>query len=141
VDAHAGVGTFALAFAERAGRVLAFDTSHAAVSSGRWSASSLHMNNVDFRVGRAEALLSRLPAGERPDAIIFDPPRSGCHPALLEEVARRRIARIVYVSCDPSTLARDIRALSSTYTLTSARVIDMFPQTFHLETVAVLDVK
>jgi 23S rRNA (uracil1939-C5)-methyltransferase len=76
---------------------------------------------------------------QKPDLILLDPPRSGCHPDLLGEIARRHIPRIVYVSCDPSTLARDIKALAGTYRLSAARVVDMFPQTFHLETVAVLD--
>jgi len=84
-------------------------------------------------------LLPRLSPNEQPSAIILDPPRAGCHPSLLAEIARRKIPRLVYVSCDPSTLARDIKILASSYKLTSARVVDMFPQTYHIETVAVLD--
>jgi 23S rRNA (uracil1939-C5)-methyltransferase len=139
VDAHAGVGTFALALAGRAGRVVGFEPSHAAVASGRWSAAALHSTNVDFREGRAELLMTKLATAERPEAVIFDPPRAGCHPGLLAEVMKRQVPRIVYVSCDPSTLARDLKILSAEYRLTSARVVDMFPQTFHMECVVVLE--
>ena len=71
--------------------------------------------------------------------MLLDPPRSGCHPALLTEITRRKVPRIIYVSCDPSTLARDIKALAANYRLVSARAIDLFPQTFHIEAVAVLE--
>lgn len=139
VDAHAGVGTFAFAFAERAAKVIGFETDGGAVASGHWTVAANNLTNVSFQLGRAEDLLPNLPASEQPDIVVLDPPRAGCHPRLLTEVARRRVPRIIYVSCDPSTLARDIKALSSNYKLISARMIDMFPQTFHLETVAVLD--
>ena len=62
----------------------------------------------------------------------------GCHPDLLKEISTRKIEQIIYVSCDPSTLARDIKLLSDSYSLTSARLVDMFPQTYHIETVAVM---
>ena len=139
VDAHAGVGTFALAFAGRADRVIGFEMDGSAVASAQWTAASAGVTNLEFRRGRAEDLLARLPDTHRPDVVMLDPPRSGCHPRLLAEIARRQAPRIIYVSCDPSTLARDVKLLSQDYRLTSARVIDMFPQTFHLETVAVLD--
>lgn len=139
VDAHAGVGTFALAASGRANRVLAFETNGSAAASGRWTAAMSGVSNVEFRQGKAEALLSRLHKDEQPDLILLDPPRNGCHPQLLDEILRRQIAKIIYVSCDPSTLARDLKALLRGYTLTSVRVVDMFPQTYHLETVAVLD--
>jgi 23S rRNA (uracil1939-C5)-methyltransferase len=138
VDAHAGVGTFALALAERSGRVHAFETSTSAIASGRWTAQVHGIKNVTFTHGKAEQLLARVPFAEKLDAIVLDPPRAGCHPDLLAEIVRRRITLVVYVSCDPSTLARDIKALSPAYTLESARVVDMFPQTFHIETVCML---
>jgi 23S rRNA (uracil1939-C5)-methyltransferase len=94
---------------------------------------------VESRKGRAEELLPRLGPNEKPSAIILDPPRAGCHPSLLAEIARRQVPRLVYVSCDPSTLARDIKLLAGSYGLSSARVVDMFPQTYHIETVAVLE--
>ncbi|MEO8288005.1 MAG: class I SAM-dependent RNA methyltransferase [Chloroflexota bacterium] len=138
VDAHAGVGTFALAFAKRAKRIIGFEMDSGAVSSARWTAHAHNAENIEFRQGKAEALIRTLSEAETPDAVILDPPRAGCHPNLLNEIARRKVPQIIYVSCDPSTLARDIKLLAPNYTLTSARMIDMFPQTYHLETVAVL---
>lgn len=141
VDAYAGVGTFALAFAGRAKRVIGFEIEGNAVHSARWTAHGNNIGNADFRQGKAEALMRTLSANETPDLVILDPPRAGCHPNLLAELIKRRIPRLIYVSCDPSTLARDIKALAGAYSLTSARMVDMFPQTYHLETVAVLDVQ
>jgi 23S rRNA (uracil1939-C5)-methyltransferase len=139
VDAHSGVGTFALALASRSRRVVGFEMGQSAVASARWTAGVHRIANAEFRQGRAEVLMQRLPTEDVPDVVILDPPRAGCHPQLLAEIMRRKPQRLVYVSCDPSTLARDVKALSNVYALTSGRVIDMFPQTYHLETVAVLD--
>ncbi len=139
VDAHCGVGTFALALAGRATKVEGFETDTSAVASAQWSAQTSDIKNVEFRVGRAEQLLGRLPSTLHPDLVLVDPPRSGCHPDLLREITQRAVERVIYVSCDPSTLARDVKALAGNYDLKSARVIDMFPQTYHIETVAVLD--
>ncbi|HUP27528.1 MAG TPA: class I SAM-dependent RNA methyltransferase [Chloroflexia bacterium] len=141
LDAHAGVGTFAAAFARTAARVIAFEVDSSAVLGARWTARAHQFSNVEFRVGKAEALVTRLRSDEQPDVVVLDPPRSGCHPALLAELARRKVPRIIYVSCDPSTLARDVKLLSNTYELASARALDMFPQTYHIETVARLDLK
>lgn len=141
VDAHAGVGTFGLAIAPRARRVLMFETSNAAIASGRWTALAADVKNVEFQHGKAETLLARLPADEKPDLVVLDPPRTGCHPNLLKEIDARQVPLLIYVSCDPSTLARDIKLLSPSYDVTTARTVDMFPQTFHIETVAVLERK
>lgn len=140
VDAHAGAGTFALQYAGRAAQVVGFETEGNSVESGKWSAHAAGIKNIEYRKGRAEELLPKLDAKEKPDAIILDPPRGGCHPTLLAEIGRRLIPTVVYVSCDPSTLARDVKVLSATHRLKSARVIDMFPQTYHIETIAIFEV-
>ncbi|HEX9989010.1 MAG TPA: hypothetical protein VGE45_11110 [Chloroflexia bacterium] len=141
LDAHAGVGTFALALAARARKVIGFEMDGATVTSATWTAAAHSATNLEFRQGRAEVLAGRLAAQEQPDLVLLDPPRAGCHPDLLSAIISRQVPRVIYVSCDPSTLARDVKFLSSNYQLTSARMIDMFPQTYHLETVAVLDRK
>jgi tRNA/tmRNA/rRNA uracil-C5-methylase (TrmA/RlmC/RlmD family) len=139
LDAHAGVGTFSLVMASTAAQVYAFETDSAAVHSARWNASAHNLGNITVQQGRAEQLLPRLAWSVKLELALLDPPRAGCHPALLAELANREVPRIVYVSCDPSTLARDIRALAPKYRLVSARMFDMFPQTYHIETVAVLE--
>jgi 23S rRNA (uracil1939-C5)-methyltransferase len=141
VDAHAGVGTFALHLAGRADTVIGFETERPAVASAAWTARAAGVENVEYRVGRSEFAFPRMRDDVRPDVIVLDPPRAGCHPQLLAEIARRRVPLVVYVSCDPSTLARDIKLLAgseATYSLESARLFDLFPQTYHIETVAVL---
>ncbi|HET9493581.1 MAG TPA: class I SAM-dependent RNA methyltransferase [Chloroflexia bacterium] len=139
IDAHAGVGTFSIAIAEQAAHVYAFETDSAAVHSARWNASAHNLRTVSVQQGRAEQLLPRLAWSVKLELALLDPPRAGCHPALLTELGKREVPRIIYVSCDPSTLARDIKVLAPKYRLVSARMFDMFPQTYHIETVAVLD--
>jgi len=76
------------------------------------------------------------------DIAVLDPPREGCAPAVLDALSSRRVPRIVYVSCDPSTLARDVKRLTAAgYELVAAQPIDLFPQTFHVETVALLSLR
>ena len=74
------------------------------------------------------------------DVVVVDPPREGCTPPVTDALIQRKIPRIVYVSCDPSTLARDVKRLTAAgYNLREAQPLDIFPQTFHIETVAVLE--
>jgi 23S rRNA (uracil1939-C5)-methyltransferase len=135
VDAYCGVGTFALPIAERAGRVIGIEEAPSAVADARHNARGL--DHVEFLVGRTEALLGSL--GERPDAVVLDPARVGCAPEVLAALAELRPATLVYVSCDPATLARDLaRLVASGFELVDVQPIDMFPQTHHIETVSVL---
>ena len=83
----------------------------------------------------AERVDWRLP---RPDGLVINPPRSGCAPGVLDSIARSTARRLVYVSCDPTTLARDVRRLGRRWRLESVRAFDLFPQTAHVETVATL---
>ncbi|MDQ3928408.1 MAG: hypothetical protein M3328_04580, partial [Chloroflexota bacterium] len=138
VDAHAGVGAFALALADRAERVVGYEVVGPSMASARWNAHVGSVSNAEFRQGRSEQLFAALPEASRPDVVVLDPPRSGCAPSLLREILRREVPHIAYVSCDPSTLARDIKVLSAAYRLVSTRVIDMFPQTYHIESVSAL---
>lgn len=135
VDAYCGVGTFALLAAERAGRVVGIDEARCAIQDAEHNAAGLR--NVQFIAGRAEEELGRIE--QRPDAVILDPSRVGCAPGVLRALAEARPRRIIYVSCDPATLARDLALLcSATYRLEEVQPIDMFPQTHHIETVSLL---
>ncbi len=135
VDAYAGVGTFAVLLAPYAKRVLAIEESAAAMKDAE--ANTEGLENVELVLGRTEEVLAGLP--KAPDAVVLDPPRSGCLAGTLEALAERPPARVVYVSCEPATLARDLRFLcDAAYELLEVQPIDMFPHTYHVEAVATL---
>lgn len=135
VDAFAGVGTFAAIFAGRFGRVIAIEESHSAAKDALVNLEGLA--NVEMRAGKVEAVLPELEV--RPDAILLDPPRPGCFPAVLTAISEFRPKSVVYVSCNPATLARDLRILvDAGYHLDQVTPLDMFPQTGHIECVSKL---
>jgi 23S rRNA (uracil1939-C5)-methyltransferase len=135
VDAYSGVGTFSVLLASKARTVIGIEESNAAIKDARHNAADLE--NVEFVQGKAEEVLPKL--ANRPDAAILDPARVGCHPAVLDALAKLEVPRVVYVSCDPATLARDLAILATHgFRLESVQPIDMFPQTHHVEAVALL---
>ena len=135
IDAYAGVGTFAALLAPSVRRVIAVEESEAAVKDA--AINTLGIDNLEFHEGKTEDVLSTLDS--RVDAVIFDPPRAGCDLAALEAIVRWAPRRIVYVSCEPETLARDLRVLvRGGLRVEHVEPIDMFPQTHHTECVATL---
>ncbi len=135
LDAYAGVGTFAVLLSPFVKRVLAVEESSAAVADARENAAPCP--NVEFLLGRTENVLSDLPL--RPDVVVLDPPRSGCQPQALTSLLELAPSRVAYVSCDAETLARDLKALTTGgYAVEQVAPIDMFPQTHHVECVALL---
>ncbi|MCH8284421.1 MAG: 23S rRNA (uracil(1939)-C(5))-methyltransferase RlmD [Chloroflexi bacterium] len=135
VDAYAGVGTFAVLLAADAKQVFAIEESASAIEDARVNIEGL--SNVTLIEARTEQALAQLP--ERPDAVILDPPRVGCHVEALDALIALGARRVVYVSCDPASLAHDLKHLcAEAYALEEIQPIDMFPHTHHIECVATL---
>ncbi|MBM4463181.1 MAG: septum formation protein Maf [Chloroflexi bacterium] len=135
VDAYAGVGTFAVLLAPFARKVIAIEEAPSAIRDAQINIQGL--DNVEVVEAKTEHLLGVLP--ERPDALVLDPPRSGCQFQALQAVLFRPPQRVVYVSCNPQALARDLRILlHGPLVLEEVLPIDLFPQTHHVECLATL---
>lgn len=140
-DLYCGIGTISLFLAQKAKKVYGVEIVPAAIEDARRNAALNGIENAEFFVGKAEEVLPKMYArGEaRADVVVVDPPRKGCDAALLETVVKMRPERIVYVSCDSATLARDLRWICGEgYEVRKVRGVDMFPMTRHVETVALL---
>ena len=140
LDLYCGAGTISLALARRAGQVIGAEIVPEAVENARRNAARNGIGNAEFicaDAGDAARLLSE--RGTRPDAIVVDPPRKGMSEEALRQVAKMQPKRIAYVSCDPATLARDLKRLTELgYVPQKAVAVDMFPKTAHVETVVLL---
>jgi 23S rRNA (uracil1939-C5)-methyltransferase len=136
VDAYCGVGTFSALLAPHVGQVLGVEESAAAIANARRNTPDLE--NVRFLAAKVEDALAEM-TDPRPNAVIIDPSRVGCAPQVVEALIQAHPERLVYVSCDPATLARDLRILrDGGYTIQQVEPIDMFPQTYHIETITSL---
>ena len=140
VELYCGAGTITLALAKAAGFVYGVEIVPAAVENARKNAAKNGVSNVEFLVGDAgDAAQKFAKSGISPDVIVVDPPRKGLSPDGIEAILEMAPQRVVYVSCDPATLARDIKLLTAGgYTMSEARAFDMFPRCAHVETVVLL---
>jgi 23S rRNA (uracil1939-C5)-methyltransferase len=137
LDLYCGAGAFALPLAAEVAEVVGVEEHPGAVDDARTTANQNGIGNARFENGLVERALERL--DQRFDAAILDPPRRGCHPQALAALLRVAPARLVYISCHPATLARDLKVLTSGgYRVTSVHPIDLFPQTPHIESISVL---
>ena len=152
-DLYCGIGTISLFLAQKAGKVYGVEIIPQAIDDARKNAQINGIENAEFFVGKAEEVLPRwyqenegAEAGlreegsrTRADVIVVDPPRKGCDEALLDTIVKMQPEKVVYVSCDPATLARDLKVLCGKgYELERVRAVDMFPMTVHVETVCLL---
>lgn len=139
LDLYCGTGAIGLYLAEKAGQVFGLEINAEAVEQAKISARLNDFTNCTFVAGSLDSSPAELANIPTPDVVVVDPPRSGMHPATADWLLESGVQKIVAVSCNPNTLARDVKHLSSAYTLKRARAVDMFPHTHHIETVALLE--
>ncbi len=139
IDAYAGIGMLTARLADRAADVIAVEESPYAVRLGELNMQLNDCRNVRYRRGRVEEIVPQV--DEPVDVLVLDPPRAGCAEAAVEAMANLRAQRVVYISCDPSMLARDVNRFCAAgrYTLVEVALVDMFPQTYHIEAVVKLE--
>ena len=140
LDLYCGTGTIGLSMADKAGRIIGVEVVAPAIEDARRNAERNGVENARFICADAAEAAKQLKAeGLSPDVVIVDPPRKGCDESVLQTIAEMNPARVVYVSCDPATLARDCKRFSSLgYTVTRVTPVDMFPRTSHCEVVCAL---
>jgi 23S rRNA (uracil1939-C5)-methyltransferase len=140
IDAYCGIGTISLFLAQRAKHVYGVEIVSEAISDAKRNAKLNGIENVDFGVGEAEKVIPWwYSTGVRADVVVVDPPRKGCDEALLQTIIDMRPERVVYVSCNPATLARDLKVLEAgEFRTVEVQPVDMFPHTTHVECVAQL---
>lgn len=139
-DAYCGTGTISLFLSQKAKKVYGVEIISQAIDNAKINAEINNIDNAEFYVGKSEEIIPRLiEDGIIPDVIVVDPPRKGCDSKLLDALGKAKPRRIVYVSCDPSTLARDLKYLEEKgYKTLEVQPVDMFPMTKHVENVALL---
>lgn len=142
-DLYTGTGTIANFIARRAGKVVGLEYVPDAIDDARRNARLNGLDNVSFFAGDMKSLLTAgfIARHGRPDVIITDPPRAGMHDGVIDVILAAAPERIVYVSCNPATQARDLKRLSLRYRTAAAQPVDMFPHTHHVENVALLKLK
>ena len=140
LDLYCGTGTITLCLARHAKKAVGVEIIPQAIEDAKFNAAQNGMDNAEFYcmdAGAAAKLLAE--RGEQPDVIVVDPPRKGVSADVIEAIAAMQPQRVVYVSCDPATLARDVKLLTGKgYTLRSAEAVDLFPKCAHVETVILL---
>lgn len=141
IDAYCGIGTISLFLAQKAKKVYGVEIVPEAIEDARRNAELNNIHNAEFAVGKSEDVIPEWKKqGITPDVIVVDPPRKGCDEDLLKTIIEMKPKRVVYVSCNPATLARDLRILEDGgFKTVEVQPVDMFPQTTHVEAVAKLE--
>jgi 23S rRNA (uracil1939-C5)-methyltransferase len=140
MDLYCGIGTISLFLAAKAEKVIGVEIVPEAIEDAKKNAAMNGIKNAEFYVGKAEEVVPALYAkGAKADVVVVDPPRKGCDQKLLDTILQMDPGRLVYVSCDPATLARDLKFLTANgYELKYVQPYDQFCHTVHVETVVLL---
>ena len=142
-DLYCGVGTLSLFMSKPAKSVLGIELVDVAVENAKFNAKENKVDNVSFIKGDMKDVFTQEMVDKygAPNVLITDPPRAGMHPDVVERLSELKVPRIVYVSCNSSTMARDLKELNKVYEIEEVQPVDMFPQTYHIEAVAKLKLR
>jgi 23S rRNA (uracil1939-C5)-methyltransferase len=142
-DLYTGTGTIALFLSSHAKEVIGVEYVEEAVADAHENAQINHVNNCRFYAGDMRKVLNQdfIKQHGAPDVMILDPPRAGIHLDVITTILNAAPAKIIYVSCNPASQARDLQLLNEKYKISTLQPIDMFPQTHHVENVALLNIK
>jgi 23S rRNA (uracil-5-)-methyltransferase RumA len=142
VDAYSGSGAIAIYLAPYVDKVLGIDINKESIYSARHNKKLNNQNNIDFEIGEVKNILPAFyRKGFKPDVLIIDPPRSGIDQDTLNVFMKNPINKIIYISCNPSTLAKNLKVLKTKYNVKSITPLDMFPQTSQIESITILEKK
>ncbi|HRT67523.1 MAG TPA: methyltransferase domain-containing protein, partial [Bacteroidota bacterium] len=142
-DFYCGTGSITLPISNQCKFVYGFESSTQSIEDAKYNAELNNISNAQFNVLdlSSKNIDQELQSFPKPDIIILDPPRSGLHKNTIENLIKILPKKIIYVSCNPSTLARDLEILKEYYSIEYVQPIDMFPQTYHIETIVKLNIK
>lgn len=142
-DTYCGIGTISLFIAKKAKKVYGIEIVKSAIKDAKHNAKINNINNVEFYEGNAETFIPELYENNKikTDILILDPPRKGCSQKLIDTIIKIKPNKIIYVSCNSATLARDLQILKEYYNISKIYLIDLFPNSIHVETVALLSLK
>ncbi|HEY8365112.1 MAG TPA: 23S rRNA (uracil(1939)-C(5))-methyltransferase RlmD [Haloplasmataceae bacterium] len=142
IDAYCGIGTIGLYLSKQAKAIYGVEVITDAVKDAELNAKLNNFDNAYYEVGKAETVIKKWQDNDiKADIIIVDPPRKGCEKLLLDTIIEMKIPKVIYVSCNPATLARDLNILSNTYNILEVQPIDLFPHTMHVECVVLMSRK
>ena len=140
LDAYCGVGLISLSLAKHTKKIIGIEEIRQSIEDAQYSAKENKIKNADFRVGKVENKIKEIIEKENPEIVILDPPRGGCNKKILENILNSPVKKIIYVSCNPTTLARDLEILKNGgYEIKSIQPIDRFPHSYHVECVTLLE--
>ena len=134
LDLYCGIGTVSIFLASQATRVIGVDISRGALADANRNCELNGIDNCEFLCGDVRMVLSQV--NVKPELLVTDPPRTGMHKKVVEGILRLLPERIVYISCNPATMARDIALLKDRYRVEEVRPIDLFPNSYHVESIA-----
>jgi 23S rRNA (uracil1939-C5)-methyltransferase len=142
-DLYCGTGAISIYISDAVKQVVGIELIQSSIANARMNAAQNGITNCEFIAGDLKDLLTKDVEWKKnyakPDVLIVDPPRSGMHPKAVKEIGEMKIPRVVYVSCNPATLARDLQMLAPFgYSIEKVQPVDMFPHTYHIESVAKL---